>query len=78
MAKEKAAEDILKGLVKEVRALYKEVAFIKETYAKRLRKGLPSLSSPPLLLSPSATPSLFSRVTSVPNPTFTKNKTKQL
>src|SRR6266571_8008460 len=61
--KEKA-NDVLKGLVKEVRALYKEVAPIKETYAERLKRDLPSLSSLPssLLLSPTYSP--FSRVTS--------------
>ena len=42
--KEKA-DDVLKGLVEEVRALRKEVAPIKETYAERLKKGIPSLSS---------------------------------
>ena len=31
--------DILKGLVEEVRALYKKVGPIKETYAKRLKEG---------------------------------------
>ena len=72
------AGDVLKGLVEEVRALRKEVVPIKETYAERLRKGLPSSSSPPPLLSLSATPSPSSRVTSVPNPTSIKSKKKQL
>ena len=78
MAKKKAAEDILKGLVEEVRALRKEVAPIKETYAERLGKGLPSSSSPPPLLSPSTTPSPSSRVTSAPSSTSTRSKKKQL
>ena len=46
--KEKA-KDILKGLVEEVRALRKEVAPTKETYAERLKKNLPSSSSLPSL-----------------------------
>ena len=57
--KEKTKE-VLKGLVKEVRALRKEVAPTKETYAERLKKDLPSLSSPPSLslLSPTSTTSV--------------------
>ena len=35
--KEKQEKEVLKGLVKEVRALCKEVAPIKETYAGRLK-----------------------------------------
>ena len=65
--KEKA-KDILQGLVEEVRALRKEVAPTKETYAERLKKNLPSSSS--LLPSspiPSPTPS-----------TSTRSKKKQL
>ena len=71
-------EDILKGLVEEVKALRKEVAPIKETYAERLKKGLLSSSSPPPLLSLSTTPSPSSRVTSVPSSTSTRSKKKQL
>ena len=78
MAKEETAEDILKGLVEEVRVFCKEMAPIKETYAERLRKGLPSSSSPPPLLSPSTTPSPSSRVTSAPSSTSTRSKKKQL
>ena len=78
MAKEEAVEDVLKGLVEEVRALRKEVAPIKETYAERLRKGLLSLSSPPPLLLPSTTPFPSSRVTSAPSSTSTRSKKKQL
>jgi hypothetical protein len=68
------AGDVLKGLVEEVRALRKEVAPIKETYVKRLKKDLPppSLSSLPSLL-PYSTPSPFSR-----SSTSTKSKKKQL
>src|SRR6266699_7240566 len=39
------AKDALKGLVEEVRALCKEVAPTKETYAERLKKDLLSSSS---------------------------------
>ena len=41
--KEKEKEkinDVLKGLIEEVRALYKEVAPTKETYVERLKKDL--------------------------------------
>jgi len=60
-------KDVLKGLVEEVRALRKEVAPTKETYAERLKKDLPTSSSLPSssLLSP--TPS-----------TSTRSKKKQL
>jgi hypothetical protein len=64
--KEKA-KDILQGLVEEVRALRKEVAPTKETYAERLKKNLPSSSSLPSLPLPSPTPS-----------TSTRSKKKQL
>ena len=53
------ANNILKELVKEVRALCKEVAPTKETYIERLKKDLPSSSSsssPPSLPLPSPTP----------------------
>ena len=69
--KEKA-NDVLKGLVEEVRALRKEVAPIKETYAERLKKDLPSSSSLPSL-SPPFTPSSSSR-----SFTSTRSKKKQL
>jgi len=60
--------NVLKGLVEEVRALHKEVAPIKETYAERLKKDLPSSSSSlPSLSIPSPTPS-----------TSTRSKKKQL
>ena len=62
--------DVLKGLVEEVRALRKEVASTKETYAERLKKGLSSSSSLPLL---SPTPSPSSR-----SFTSTRSKKKQL
>jgi len=70
--KEKA-NDVLKGLVEEVRALCKEVAPIKETYAERLKKDLPSSSSLPSLLLPPSTPSPSSR-----SSTPTRSKKKQL
>jgi len=73
----KKAKDVLEGLVEEVRALYKEVAPIKETYVERLKKDLPSLSSlPSLILLPStsiSTPSPSSK-----SLTFTRGKKKQL
>jgi len=76
---EKEVKEVLKGLVEEVRALRKEVAPIKETYAERLKKDLPSLSSLPSSLS--STPPSSSRVTSSTpssSSTFTKSKKKQL
>jgi len=69
---EEKAKDVLKGLVEEVRALRKEVAPIKETYAERLKKDLPSLSSLPSSLPPS-TSSPSSR-----SSTSTRSKKKQL
>ena len=76
---EEEIKDVLKGLVKEVRALRKEVAPIKETYAERLKKDLPSLSPLPLLLL--STPPPSSRVTSSTpssSSTSTRNRKKQL
>src|SRR6266699_4913760 len=70
--KEKA-NNILKGLIEEVRALHKEVAPTKETYAERLKRDLPSSSSLPSLL-PSPTPSPSSSRSS----TSTRSKKKQL
>ena len=72
--KEKA-NDVLKGLVEEVRALRKEVALTKENYAERLKKDLPSSSSLPSSLSPlpPSTPSSSSR-----SSTSTRSKKKQL
>jgi len=71
----KKANDVLKGLVEEVRALRKEVAPTKETYAERLKKDLPSPSSLPslLLLPPPSAPSPSSR-----SSTSTRSKKKQL
>jgi hypothetical protein len=64
----KKANNVLKGLVEEVRALRKEVAPTKETYAERLKKDLPSPPSlPSLLPPPPSTPS-----------TSTRSKKKQL
>jgi len=76
---EEEAKEVLKGLVEEVRALRKEVAPIKETYAERLKKDLPSLSSLPS--SSSFTPPSSSRVTSSTpssSSTSTRSKKKQL
>jgi len=62
--------DVLKGLVEEIRALRKEVAPIKETYAERLKKDFPSSSSSlPSLSLPSPTTSTS---------TSTRSKKKQL
>ena len=70
------AKDALKGLVEEVKALRKEIAPIKETYVKRLKKDLLS-SSYPSLLPPSSTPPHSSRVTGkTPSSTSTKSKKK--
>ena len=69
---EEEVKEVLKGLVEEVRALRKEVAPIKETYVKRLKKDLSSLSSLPSLLLRS-TPSPSSR-----SSTSTRSKKKQL
>ena len=66
---------VLLGLVENIRALRKELAPIKETYAERLKKGLPSSSSLPSSLSP-PTPSPCSRVTT--STTSTRSKKKQL
>jgi len=60
-------KDVLKGLVEEVRALRKEVAPTKETYAERLKKDLPTSASLLSLLLPFPTPS-----------TSTRSKKKQL
>src|SRR5882762_1460576 len=49
--KENKERDTLKGLVEEVRALYKKIAPIKETYAEKLKKNSPSSSSSPSTLS---------------------------
>ena len=69
------AKDALKGLVEEVKALRKEIAPIKETYAERLKKDLSSSSSHPSLLLPSSTPPPSSRVTSkTPSSTSTRSK----
>ena len=77
--KEKQEKDVLKGLVEEVRALRKEVAPTKETYAERLRQGLFSSSfSPSLPLLPSAPISSISSTSSPPPLTSTRSKKKQL
>jgi len=54
-------KDVLKGLVEEVRALRKEVAPTKETYAERLKKDLPTSSSLPSSSLPFPTPSTSTR-----------------
>ena len=71
--KEEEVKEVLKGLVEEVRALRKEVAPIKETYAERLKKDLPPSSSSLPSLSLPFTPSPSSR-----SSTSTKSKKKQL
>ena len=59
----KKTNDVLKGLVEEVRALRGEVAPTKETYAERLKKNLPTSSSLPssLLLFPTTSTSTRSK-----------------
>ena len=59
--------DVLMGIVEDVKALRKEVAPTKETYAERLKKDLSSSSSPSLSLPLSSSSS-----------TSTRNKKKQL
>src|SRR6266478_4860193 len=91
--KENREGDILKGLVEEVRALYKKIAPIKETYIEKLKKNSPSSpsssssSSSPSTLSSSSLPptpipspsSPSSRVTSsTTSSTSTRSKKKQL
>jgi len=71
-------KEVLKGLVEEVRALRKEVAPIKETYAKRLKKDLPSLSSLPSLLLSTPPSSRVTSSTPSSTSTSTKSKKKQL
>jgi len=70
--------DVLKGLVEEVRALRKEVAPIKETYAERLKKDLPSLSFLPPLSSTTPPSSRVTSSTPSSTSTSTKSKKKQL
>ncbi len=69
------AVDVLRGVAEEVKALCKEIAPIKETYAERLKKDLPSLSSLPssLLPPPPSAPSPSSR-----SSISTRSKKKQL
>jgi len=71
------AKDVLEGLVEEVRALHKEVAPIKETYVKRLKKDLPSLSSLLSLISLPST-SISTPSPSSKSPTSIRGKKKQL
>jgi len=67
--KEKA-NNVLKGLVEEVKALRKEVAFTKKTYAERLKRDLPS--------SPSLSSLLLPPLPSSRSSTSTRSKKKQL
>ena len=75
--KEKAKE-VLRELVEEVRALRKEAAPTKETYAERLKKNLPSSSSLPSLSSTSSPPLPFTPSPSSRSPTSTRSKKRQL
>ena len=65
----KSPRDVLVGLVEVVRALRKDIAPTKETYAERLRKNLPSSSTLPSSLPPPSSRS---------PPTSTRSKKKQL
>src|SRR6266567_605886 len=66
--KEKQEKNVLKGLVEEVRALHKEVAPIRETYAERLKKDLFSSFPPSLLLLSSSSSSRLT--SSTPSSSF--------
>ena len=83
--KEREERDVLKGLVEEVRALYKEVAL--KTYAEKLKKGLststfaPPFSTsapPPSTLVPPTISKTASSTTSITSLTSTRGKKKQL
>jgi len=78
--KEKQEKEVLKGLVEEVKALRKEVAPTKETYAERLKQGLSSSSSSSSSLSSLLLPSApISSTSSSHSPsTSTRGKKKQL
>ena len=73
--KENQEKEVLKGLVEEIRALCKEVAPTKETYAERLKQGLSSSSFSP---SSSLLSSAPISSTSSPPSTSTRSKKKQL
>jgi len=73
--KERKERDVLKGLVKEVRALRKEVALKTQTYAEKLKKGLSSSTTSSSTTS-SSPPSSFSPPTSSTSPTSTRGKKK--
>jgi len=72
--------DALEGIVEEVKALYKKIAPIKETYAEKLKKN--PLSSSLSFTSASLLFSLLSFTsilpTFLPLFIFIKNKKKQL
>jgi len=80
--KEKKERDVLKGLVEEVKALYKEVA--PKTYTEKLKSGLSAStfapSSSPSLSPPSSsaptTSKIASSTTNSTSPTSTKGKKK--
>jgi len=73
------ALDALKEVAKEVKALRKEMAPIKETYAERLKKDLSSSSSSSLPSSPPLPlPPPLSNRSSTSTSTSTRNKKKQL
>ena len=75
---EKQEKDVLKGLVEEVKALHKEVAPTKETYAERLKQGLSSSSySPSSLPLPSAPTSSTSSTSSTSPPPLTSTRSKK-
>ena len=76
--KEKQEKNVLKGLVEEVRALRKEVAPIRETYAERLKKDLSSSSFPSSSLPSSSSRVTSSTPSSTSTSTSTRSKKKQL
>jgi len=71
----KIRKEVLKGLIKEIKALCKEVVLIKKTYIKRLKQGLSSSSFSPFSSLLFFTPISFT----FPLPfIFIKSKKKQL
>ena len=78
----RSEEDVLKGLIEDVRALYKEIAPTKETYAEKLKKCLSSSSTfAPSSTTSTTSPSPLSSLsppTSSTSSTSTRGKKKQL
>jgi len=75
--KENKEADVLKGLVEEVRTLYRKIAPIKETYAEKLKKNPPS-SSTSFSSSSSISISSIPSSSSPSSRSSTRGKKKQL